>query len=144
MSAFTVLSPNHTSGLTITASVGFISPVNNPNAYIVIENKRGWDIPGGHVEPDETPSQAFEREVQEEACCTLLPDVSLVAVLKSNQDPTTGINVYSGTCKVGAFKQKFETKAMRFVTRSELVDIYFGDKELIQAMLTMAEKSRYK
>jgi len=28
--------------------------------------KDGWDIPGGYVEPDETPSAACEREVAEE------------------------------------------------------------------------------
>src|SRR3954471_408522 len=28
--------------------------------------KDGWDIPGGYVEPDESPAQAAEREVSEE------------------------------------------------------------------------------
>src|SRR4051794_30066354 len=28
--------------------------------------KDGWDIPGGYVEPDETPAQAAERELAEE------------------------------------------------------------------------------
>jgi 8-oxo-dGTP diphosphatase len=28
--------------------------------------KEGWDIPGGYVEPGETPSEACEREIQEE------------------------------------------------------------------------------
>src|SRR3954468_12924068 len=28
--------------------------------------KDGWDIPGGYVEPDESPAQAAEREVAEE------------------------------------------------------------------------------
>ena len=28
--------------------------------------KDGWDIPGGYVEPDESPAQAAEREVEEE------------------------------------------------------------------------------
>lgn len=28
--------------------------------------KEGWDIPGGYVEPDETPAQAAAREVSEE------------------------------------------------------------------------------
>jgi 8-oxo-dGTP pyrophosphatase MutT (NUDIX family) len=28
--------------------------------------KDGWDIPGGYVEPDESPAQAAERELREE------------------------------------------------------------------------------
>jgi 8-oxo-dGTP diphosphatase len=32
---------------------------------------RGWDIPGGHVEPDEQPEETVRREVSEETGATL-------------------------------------------------------------------------
>lgn len=39
--------------------------------------QRGWDIPGGHMEPGETPEAAMRREVMEEAGA-LLTDVQLL------------------------------------------------------------------
>lgn len=36
--------------------------------------KRGWDIPGGHIEDGEGAIEAALREVQEEAGLTLAPD----------------------------------------------------------------------
>ena len=33
--------------------------------------QRGWDIPGGHLEPGETPEAAMRREVLEEAGAVL-------------------------------------------------------------------------
>ncbi len=34
---------------------------------------RGWDIPGGHIEPGETPEETMRREVMEEAAVELRP-----------------------------------------------------------------------
>ena len=36
-------------------------------------HQRGWDIPGGHIEPGETPEQTMRREVMEEAAVELGP-----------------------------------------------------------------------
>ena len=58
----------------------------NGSKILAIKNNRGWDIPGGHIEEDETPGEALVREVQEEAGATFL-DAKLFAIIESdNQD----------------------------------------------------------
>ena len=42
---------------------------------------RDWDIPGGHIERDETPEEALEREVYEETCVKLR-DIRIFGYLK--------------------------------------------------------------
>jgi ADP-ribose pyrophosphatase YjhB (NUDIX family) len=42
----------------------------NDDLILAVRNERGWDIPGGHVAPDETPTQALARETLEEAGAT--------------------------------------------------------------------------
>ncbi|MFS0864325.1 NUDIX hydrolase [Fredinandcohnia sp. 179-A 10B2 NHS] len=36
------------------------------NVLLVNVNHRGWDFPGGHIEPGETPEECFKREALEE------------------------------------------------------------------------------
>ncbi len=40
--------------------------------------KSGWDLPGGYVEPGETPAEACEREVREELALSKVIDALLV------------------------------------------------------------------
>jgi len=122
----------------ITASVGFVSPQDQPDMFVAIKNKRGWDIPGGHVEPGETPLQAFERELLEESGCQLLEGASPIAVLQSNSSSGTGIAVYRGMCTQGTFTQQFETDATRLFPSAELLDVYFGDKAMLQELMARA------
>ena len=40
-------------------------------AVLLTKNQRGWDIPGGHIEPGETPAAALRRELLEECGFTI-------------------------------------------------------------------------
>jgi 8-oxo-dGTP diphosphatase len=86
---------------------------------LIIKNQRGWDIPGGHIEPGETPEQAIARELTEEAAARVehiqLAGYLHVTKLKDNQRnkayPTVGcIVVYRGEgIHLNEYNQQFET-----------------------------------
>jgi 8-oxo-dGTP pyrophosphatase MutT (NUDIX family) len=49
----------------ITAAYGFLFDEDRFLMSKLVE--RGWDVPGGHIEPGETPLETMQREVYEES-----------------------------------------------------------------------------
>ena len=47
--------------------VGFLA-----DGVLAVRNERGWDLPGGHVEPEESLLDALRRETWEEAAVSFL------------------------------------------------------------------------
>ncbi|HEX6462668.1 MAG TPA: NUDIX domain-containing protein [Candidatus Saccharimonadales bacterium] len=125
--------------ITLTACVGFVALSEQPDKFVVIKNKRGWDIPGGHIESGEEPYEAFQREVLEESGCELLQAQPTV-ILASNKNRGTGILVYRAVCKLSDFVPTDEISEVRLVTHDELIDMYFGDKELISELFSLSDK----
>ena len=44
---------------------------------LLLKNKKGWDLPGGHIKKDENMIQALEREVYEETGLDIVDPVEL-------------------------------------------------------------------
>lgn len=61
------------------------------NKLLLVKNKKGWDIPGGHIEDGESPVGALKREVIEETGSSLLSS-NLVGYLKITNIKTKKIN----------------------------------------------------
>ena len=58
--------------------------IKDNNILLVKDNKRGWDVPGGHVEKDESPENALIREMEEEAGCRIR-NIILIGYLHCHQ-----------------------------------------------------------
>jgi 8-oxo-dGTP diphosphatase len=90
--------------------------------------KDGWDIPGGYVEPGETPLEGCRREVREEL--GIEPDIQQLLVTDWAPSPAEGdklLFVFDGGTLTRAGTQAFklakdELEAWAFMGRAELPD----------------------
>ncbi|MBQ2835739.1 MAG: NUDIX domain-containing protein [Clostridia bacterium] len=78
------------------------------------EKRETWEIPGGHIENNETPEMAARREMYEETGAT---DFTLTPVckysFKINEKKIFGI-MYKSTINIIKELSKFEIKEVRF------------------------------
>lgn len=96
--------------------------------------ERDWDIPGGHIEKNETPRVALEREVYEETCVKLtnlqvFGYIKIILLEKyfstSNYPyPESYILLYIGHVdSVDPFIDKYETQDRKFFTLEEAKEL---------------------
>lgn len=133
----------------ITASVGFVSPEDQPECFLIAhsQSKRGWDIPGGHCNPGETPIEAFIREAFEETNAHIAPH-KCHEIARLDCGNGTGISVFDASCEEGEYSGNNQVESdggiddVAAVSDKKIIELYFGNKELLKNLLEIVLENR--
>lgn len=120
----------------------FAIPFTDDGKLVAVRLRhRGLDLPGGHVEPDETsPEQTMHREVMEEAYMTVHSPV-LAEVIESDYfaEPSYMLGFGAWVDELQDFVPNDETSERVTVTVDEFIDQYSaGDKQLMRRTIERA------
>lgn len=127
----------------VTASCAFV--FDDKNQILAIENHRGWDIPGGRVEPREDPKDTVVREIMEEASVV----VENPQLIYLQEFPDRGWNIAYYRCdvvEIQPFHAEFETSKREFMPVNVFLERYGGEdveetKTLIEKALKINDKT---
>jgi len=104
----------------------------NGSKILAIKNERGWEIPGGHIEPGETHEEALIREVREEAGASF-SDAKLLAIVESdNQDKykdTVMLFYATKNFKIGKFTPSEDALDREVIEIEEFLRRYNSEKD---------------
>ena len=106
---------------------------------------RGWTIPGGRVEPQETPAEAAVREVFEETGARIT-DLELMGWYRLESLEPSSLNTPVRCVPVFAARVEgreaipggSESRGIRTATLEELPEVYYTWDPLIKAVCTYA------
>ena len=124
----------------ITAVCGVIQPKEALEKIIVIKNSRGYDLPGGHVEPHEHYLNTFHRELREEANATIINTLTPFAILHSDKETPkkTAVLFCKGIASMGSFYPNTEIFERKLMTPEDFLACYGGNKALMDYLLKVA------
>ena len=131
---------SHIPDIKLTSVCAFLRVKEEPRKLVIVKNERGYDVPGGHIENDESPVAALQREIKEEASA-ILDSPTPCWILCSNYNPkqTTGIIFFKSYCTLNNFEATHEISERTVLLSEEFLDCYHGNRELMQHLLSNAE-----
>jgi 8-oxo-dGTP diphosphatase len=89
------------------------------------DDLRGWELPGGTLEPGEQPEEALRREVREETGLEVEVTRHVGDYIRSGFRPHTA-RVYCCRPSGGALRISDETRELRFAPPSDLPETLFA------------------
>jgi ADP-ribose pyrophosphatase YjhB (NUDIX family) len=99
---------------------------------VVVENHRGCELPGGHIEEGESFVKAFKREVREEAC-VLIDSIKCLGFIEAVPLDSTAPSKYSNLSYM-AFCSAIITAEMDFTSDFECLSRQYIEPEDIRTV----------
>lgn len=110
---------------------------------LVSEDGRGWTLPGGHPEADETPHETLAREVLEEACAEVLACTYLgwQRVDDPREPPYLQLR-YVARVRPLDFQPEYEMRRRTTVSSQDFLStLSWGESRIAAALLQAALKT---
>lgn len=109
----------------------------NGDRVLAVRNERGWDIPGGHVEPNETAAVAFHRELYEEAAAKVQSAIPVGTIARPHATQYMLVFAARGVT-LGSFAPTGDALDRAMLPDDELLNRYYGDRKLLKQVLDAA------
>lgn len=112
-----------------------VNPETNKKEIFVTQRgygdyKDGWELPGGKLEPGETPQQCIEREIREELATEVKAEKVLGAV--DYDYPNFHLTMHCILCTIISGELKLlEHKAARWLTKETLPSVDWLPADLL-------------